>query len=346
MISIHGYDDIDNMTAENEILVGLEQRCDTICLQGYDLTMQDLSLLYRKIKETQPGLYYVDPTYAFTYDSSGKVYAVMPSYQMSIDEIRLSRNQIKDMLEHFTRQTESLLSDGDKALYIHDFLARNFKYSPADAENYDIYAMLKTGHGVCQAFSLLFVLLGHSIGLEADMVTSLPMDHAWNHVKIDGFYYHIDVTRDLANIPGDQAFFSHDRFLLCDDALKQKGYHDYGCHGDHSCGSTLYQVLSHEDRFISAFSHVVGSALYLGKEWLAVDKDGVPCHITLFYEKKDTNYISYTVDLNEDGKFSLSDILHPEIQNAPEAAQAVTEALRKYLLKQAAEGFAGIDHVV
>lgn len=335
---IYGVDEvIKNNSAEKELLLELENRADQIYLGEYKLTPRELSTLYQKIKESHPALYYVKSTYSFTYGTDGTIHAVKPAYSMSIEEIRFSRDQITDTLMRFTEQTQALIFDGDKALYVHDFLARNFKYSPAGNENYDVYSALKSGHGVCQAFSLLYILFGESIGLEVDMVTSLSMDHAWNHVKVDGFYYHVDVTRNLSAEPQSMNAFTHDRFLLGDEALKAKGYYDYGCHEDHACGSVNYQSLSVEGNYISALNDIVGSSLYLGERWLSVDRHQIPCILELGFSNNGDSLISYEIDLDGDQSFTLSDILCPEVQNAPEITQGVTEALRLHLLTKAVE---------
>ena len=258
----------DTMTVDTSfdtkayVLHALEAVRDSISLTDHPMTSKEAVRLYQELLETQPQLFYVKPTISYAFDSQGFVTALYPAYTMSPEAVLTARREIKTYIDTFLLKRDESMSEGDLALLIHDHLAASYTYSPQGPENYDIYTMMTDGHGVCQAFSLMYVLLGRSMDLEVDMVTSLPMDHAWNHVKIDGVYYHVDVTRDLSQ---ENGLLTHGRFLLSDLALERLGYHGYTCHDGHSCIDHGYEIsLDGELQYESVFSSVVGSSLYLG----------------------------------------------------------------------------------
>ena len=93
------------------------------------------------------------------------------------------------------------MSDREKALSIHDYIINNTEYGyPENDENaaYRPEGVFNYNKAVCGGYTRAFLVMAHAAGLEATYVSvkSDKMHHAWNKVKIDGVWYHIDVTWD------------------------------------------------------------------------------------------------------------------------------------------------------
>ncbi|NLD50272.1 MAG: DUF5050 domain-containing protein, partial [Clostridiaceae bacterium] len=109
--------------------------------------------------------------------------------------------------------TESLIKPGmselDKELALHDYIILNCKY---DVENYEkntvpieshshIGVFMK-GVAVCDGYAKAMHILLSRAGIESQIITGEAVssegweNHAWNIVKIEGKYYHLDVTHD------------------------------------------------------------------------------------------------------------------------------------------------------
>ena len=75
------------------------------------------------------------------------------------------------------------------------------------------------------------------LGIECAFVPCTPMGHAWDLVKIDGSWYHVDVTADLdyKKIPGS---VYHKFFMLSDAALAETDH--YGWTVVHEADNTSY----------------------------------------------------------------------------------------------------------
>ena len=97
-------------------------------------------------------------------------------------------------------------SDYDKALWLHDWLTDNAYYDTtySAADTHDAEGVLLQGTGVCDSYSKAYVLLLAKVGIESKRVTGSstnpatgqPESHAWNLVKINGSWTHVDVTWD------------------------------------------------------------------------------------------------------------------------------------------------------
>ena len=120
------------------------------------------------------------------------------------------------------------MTDEQKVMAIHDYIISNYSYAVnGSLEHYSrAGVLLKEGQGQCQAYSELFVCLCLLSGVQAEVVTGHSsfgygeVGHAWNIVKLDSCWYHVDVTWDDP-IPDVQGMVRYDYFLKGDYSLQQ-----------------------------------------------------------------------------------------------------------------------------
>ncbi len=179
---------------------------------------------------TNPALFYVDHSYRYyTVQGSGTVKTVELSYLYSVQESAPMSAFYESEVQRIVGGIPAGASDFDKVLYLHDYLVKNYAYDYEGLSGTpirDAYNFFKTGRGVCQAYMLAMIALCEAAGVPALPVISDEMEHAWNLVKLDGKWYHVDVTWDDAG--GEQApvypsFVSYQYFLLSAEALYQGG---------------------------------------------------------------------------------------------------------------------------
>lgn len=124
------------------------------------------------------------------------------------------------------------LSDYEKVKYVNDYIVQHTAYSEAtEASPHSAYAILYEGKGVCQGYALLAYKLLSEMGMEALYVTGevYTGGHAWNLVKVDGEWYHLDTTWNDP-VPDRGAGVRYDYFLINDSQMAS----------DHSWNSTKY----------------------------------------------------------------------------------------------------------
>ncbi len=320
------------MLPKEIISVGLVQVCEQIDLSDYRMTSAELTKVYRELLESEPMLFHVDTVLVYEYGNDGYVTRLRPQYRMSKADYDTALAELKPYLDLTVQSMPETFGEADKALYIHDHLAANYLYSPEGFEQYDIYTLWRDGHGVCQAFSLMYVALGRRAGLDVDMVVSSAMDHAWNHVGIDEAFFHVDVTRDLST-SGEP--FSHQRFLLSDAAIKSIGYHDFACHNNHLCEDHRFEEEDSLGGFTGVLSQVKGSSLYVGHGWMILLEDQTLRQLKLFDKEIAESPLTNTIDIDGDGLLSLKDLLCDVIQNADGDTKEITDRIRLKLLEEA-----------
>lgn len=237
----------------------LEASAAVVDLADVALPVDALGEVYATVLQGDPALFYVAPrvSYAYSDREAGRIVTtVYPSYTLEGKELIAARALYMDTLDRVLSELHTALgggsrSEADIALFLHDRLADRYAYDtrvsdPATAAeaNSDAYRFFRDGRGICQAYALAYMALCRAAGLEADFVASPAMDHAWNHVRVDGLWYHVDVTRDdPIPAPGGEDMVMHDRFLRSDVGMETLGYYGFSCSSDHACTDTRYETV-------------------------------------------------------------------------------------------------------
>ena len=299
-------------------------RCEReIDLSVYRLTPDALLDTFIAVTRRDPYLFHVERRLSYTYGSDGLVLRVTPTYALAGEALRDARALVNDTVSAVCRGINPTWSDAATVLYLHDALlsAYAYDYRPEGERNYDIYGLFSEGVGVCQAFALAFMAVAAATGLDADMVVSDAMDHAWCHVRVGAAWYHVDVTRDLAT---DRSPASYGRTLRSDRGMIAAGYKGFACADGHACDSLLFE----DSEGNATLQDVIAPAVKDGgNAWYAVDKGNLP--LTLLVSGDIRCGVAGDVDL--DGEVSLADLLLLR-QSASTLPPESTAALREKLL--------------
>lgn len=127
------------------------------------------------------------------------------------------------------------MSPYDKVQAIHDYTVQNFSYNlPVvhfqlnDLPYHNITTIL-TNDGVCNGYAWSIKALLDNAGIENQVIYGTTdindgngdIGHAWNLVKLNGKYYHLDATWD--DLDGDDNNYTYEHFLI-GDALISKSH--------------------------------------------------------------------------------------------------------------------------
>ncbi len=148
------------------------------------------------------------------------------------------------------------MTDVEKAIRLHDALVARVEYynfeniDTIPAAKHTSYETLINASGVCDGITKAYMLLLEKVGIETIMVTGVMGDvaHAWNIVKLDDEYYHIDATSDSAELGGKHHTI-HRYFNLNDTEIKRthKIDEDFNII---SCEGTKYEYYRYKDYYI------------------------------------------------------------------------------------------------
>ncbi|WP_046228924.1 transglutaminase domain-containing protein [Paenibacillus algorifonticola] len=114
---------------------------------------------------------------------------------------RESKEQTAEVDRVVAQQLKKLVTPGMndhlKVKAIHDWIAGKLRYDQSLTQ-YTAYEALTTGSAVCQGYALLAYKMLSEAGITTRIAegTVDTGDHAWNMVKLGGYWYHLDVTWD------------------------------------------------------------------------------------------------------------------------------------------------------
>ena len=304
------------------LLGGLTDCREAIDLSGASLPVAELGRVYVSVLHSHPELFHVAPRLSYSYterDGTRAVTEVYPAYTLTGDALAAARAYYRDALAAILAEMEltfggSPRTEADTVLYLHDYLADRYTYDTrAESPNADAYTFLRDGAGVCQAYALTFLALCRGAGLEADLVVSDAMDHAWNHVRVDGVWYHVDVTRDDP-IPAAEGTeeVNHLRILRSDEGMAELGYRDFSCAAGHTCTDTRFET-AEEGTGWGIFSQKL---VFSGGKWMGMDENGGVVAVKL---QKTGVFVGQVGDADLNGVIDPADLLCLYDPSLPEA---------------------------
>ena len=154
-------------------------------------------------------LLYGEPEFFAVYGATWRGYqngittTVTFNYIMTKEEISSNWEVINKVVEEYLSGIKPEWNDLEKIIYTNNYLCKKCEYSDdlVSPRIHTMVAALVDERPVCDGYSKAFMYLLKQAQIEAVLTTSDPMNHAWNLVKLDGNYYHVDVTWN--DIKGD-----------------------------------------------------------------------------------------------------------------------------------------------
>ena len=315
------------------LLEGLTACQDAIDLSGASLPITELGQVYLSVLHSHPELFHVAPRLSYGYTDRGgirTVTEVYPVYTLTGEALTAARAAYREAISAILTEMELTFGDlprteADTVLYLHDYLAHRYAYDtrPEAEANADAYTFFRDGVGICQAYALTFLALCRGAGLEADLVVSDAMDHAWNHVRVEGVWYHVDVTRDDP-IPAAEGTdeVNHLHLLRSDGGMVALGYHGFSCAAGHTCTDPRYETPEGETGW-GIFSQKL---TFSGEKWLGMDDSGGVVAVKL---QKEGFFMGKVGDADLNGVIDPADLLCLYDPSLPEAWRE--EARRRLL---------------
>lgn len=247
----------DTEGAAAAIINGLCSMEKRINLGAYNISTSDAMDLTAEVADFRgDNPYYIFSIWA-THDDDDNTILVL-GYQYTPEE--LAERLEKDAEEQAVVDAAiaSCVADGmsdyEIAKALHDYLALNNEYDMryysgnVPAISYTAYGALVNRTSVCAGYALAYERLMDQVGIPCEYVTGMTTNgyHAWNIIRIDGEWYHVDVTWDDPT-PDREGYVRYKYFLKSDKAMSRD---HISWEASHTCTSIKYDkatILSPEE---------------------------------------------------------------------------------------------------
>lgn len=315
---------IQSYTSELQVYKELEGRIKSALLNGsstvdvYDMNINrsSCSLDY----------YYAYSPYFFPGSSikcwmnrNGRYVRIDLDNPLDIDQTKQYFTAVDEKLSFYKSLVDSSMSQEQKALVIHDYIVSHSEYDTTYSM-FGCSGIFMSGVGVCQSYAFSYMYILNELGIEAHFVPSDSMNHAWNVVRINGKFYHVDCTYDDP-LTDRFGLASHDYFLLSDNAITQKSHSGWDANG------------------ITCTSNVYDNAYWIGIESPIVPLSSDSYYVYgnyLYKRNNNTGEVSKLVEIDNDDVYQCSGLFYVDgylFYNS-------SDQIRAYSLED------GIDHLV
>ena len=158
--------------------------------------------VFFKLRLDHPEIFWATG-YKYKYYNDSPNLIFVPEYLFEKVKIKEHQKAMTARVEKIVREAKTF-SQWDKEKYIHDFLCENVHYDKLKKPySHEIIGPLGHGVGVCEGIAKSVKVLCDALGIWCMIAVcgnnpekGIKYRHTWNIVKIDGQYYHLDVTFD------------------------------------------------------------------------------------------------------------------------------------------------------
>ncbi len=290
----------------------IENTQNSVNLKSKNLSFNDVWVIFQKVIADNPQYFWVSKFISYTEISeNGKAVLINLYIQYTDGEITdtfdktaskliatADRVKIEAQISDFYAKSEALLCeippslpDIEKEKLIHDGILKGVSYdyenmnNEATRENYlriwDAYGALINGKAVCEGYSRLFQHLCYQVGINANYVVgnTQGQPHAWNVIKLNDGWYHIDVTWDDGSTDGLMIYSYFN--LTANEILKDHTIDNtvYATPPAASVENAFYNTLGINIKDVTAppenYEYAIDCALKLGDGYLLLREDCV-----------------------------------------------------------------------
>lgn len=147
----------------------------------------------------------------------------------SVDQLSEIDQEICTTVQNIINEniTEDM-SEYEKVKSIHDYIINNTRYDYSNYlsdtipdVSYTIKGVIIDGVAVCQGYAETFLLFMNLLGIENKFIVGYGngVSHAWNLVRLEGDWYHVDTTWDDPISKSGKNLLEYDYFLINDTQM-------------------------------------------------------------------------------------------------------------------------------
>ncbi len=232
-----GAADVAETRVTDVIRDGFYRFSESIDISEFGVKPEELTEILASIIKDDPYLFFVNGQMSYSYKPGGCVISLKPIYHLAGEEAFEAWESCRTMVREIATEAKRYISPYKKALYLHDRICLSFEYDKA-LESDSLYSFLTTGKGTCQAYTYLYMAVLRECGIESHFVASDTIEHIWNYVKVDGEWYHADLTWDDSAVTVSGVSRRH--FLCSDKVATERGHRDWYSSINVSCSSERF----------------------------------------------------------------------------------------------------------
>ena len=243
--------------AYDSLVAGIaESKANIQVYNGHDdITIDEFKIVFDAYRRDHTEQFWLGSSYNYSYFGS-TVTSISPEYIMSGEKLDDAKAEFESAADGILEQLSPEMSDYEKEKKLHDILAARCVY--VESENaHNAYGALVQGKAVCEGYAEAMQYLLQRAGIQSLLVFGSSKNptsganepHAWNMVRIDGKYYHLDLTW---NDQSSHLYYAY--FNLTDSVITKDHIIDDTAYALPSCTATASNYFVKEGVIISSYT--------------------------------------------------------------------------------------------
>ena len=201
---------------------------------------EDMAAAVTRVYREHPALVPKEPLASVNmYSGTGaqRLYEIGINYGMTAEEMNARTARLR-AVDAFSDLDKTDMSEAQLAYAAYEYLTDNCSVSD-DKNNNNAYAALVEGRANSEGLAFAYVELCRQLGVDCRIVYGQKdwQEHCWNIVRLDGSYYHVDVSAAIT-------YGSGDGFLMNDEQAWSKYRWDVAsypkCAGELNLGDIVF----------------------------------------------------------------------------------------------------------
>ena len=214
------------LAAYQRLVDGVESCASPISMEGVSLSIDDLPFVMKCYRYDYPQHFWIDDSQGYSYSYLGQtISSVTLPYTMSGNALKNARADVENAVDSLLAGLTTANTQAEIVRTVHDRLVTLLAYDQTYSapHTHDLYGALINHTSVCEGYAEAFHYAMYRAGIQCLSAsgTGKGESHAWNVVRVDGKYYHIDVTWDdpVGASAGSPIVYGY--YLLTDAAIQK-----------------------------------------------------------------------------------------------------------------------------
>ncbi len=181
---------------------GVENEQTSISVRNdqHSVTVEELKMVYDAYRRDHTEHFWLGNEYTIS-NVGGIAYSISFKYFMTGSALATAKTLFNNATQEMISCITDEMSDYEREMALHDALAKKVTYIES-ANAHNAYGAIVEGEAVCEGYAEALQHLLRSVGVQSFIIigssvnpsTGVAEGHAWNAVKIDEKFYHVDLT--------------------------------------------------------------------------------------------------------------------------------------------------------
>lgn len=300
------------LKAYKAITDGVANMEESISLNSAGITTDEISLVFNYYRNDHPEHFWLGTAYSYSY-SGNTVLSLKPmtskqegapAYLLSKSEKAQAQTKWDAAVEKYLSLINKSMSEYDRELILHDALVNDCTYNKNGGDFiHSAYGALVQKVAVCDGYSRAFAYLLRQAGIECTIAhgSSRGEGHAWNMAKINGSWYHVDIT--WADPVSSTPSLYHAYFNVTEERIKEDHTIDSSQNPLPAATATAENYHTKNNNNIATFD-----ATFIGERLQNASKTTlyITGNVENFVESLTNNVYDIAVAAGRGGKFAYS----------------------------------------